>query len=243
MRSWSALLGGTLVLASCTGVIAGSGGGTDDPAATPDGKKASSFTCDPAKVPAELPLRRLSRVQYLTTVHDVVSEVAPKQASAILAEVKAPLDKLPADARVNPTGDKHGGFRRLDQTVQQDFVDATYDAAVALGKAMTSSKERLEALAGSCATDADASNDDKCLDDMIRKVGAIAHRRPLVDADVALYRETAGSDRVKPEALADVVAHMLTGPYFLYHVEHGATAADTTPLSGVELANRLSYHF
>jgi len=244
--TWNILLGATLALASCTGVIGGNTG-SDDPAGgtNPPGTKASSFTCDPSQVPSELPLRRLSRVQYLNTVRALVTEIAPKQATAILGETGTVLDRLPADARVNPTGDKHGGFRRLDQTVQQDFVDATYDAAIAVGKALTSSKERIEALAGACATDGNTGNDAACLDEMIRRVGAIVHRRPLEDADVALYRETAGADRVAPAALADVVAHMLSGPYFLYHVEHGSSvvSGSTWALAGVELANRLSYHF
>ncbi len=248
---WHVLLGSALVLASCTGLIGNDGDGRDQgPSGTePPGTTTASFTCDPSQVPTELPLRRLSRVQSMNTLRDVVRELAPAHAAAILTETSAALARVPQDSRVNPSGDKHGGFRRLDQTVQQDFVDAGYEAAVAIGKALTASTDRVAALAGAGATDDDprpgATNDAACLDDAIRRIGAIVHRRALDDGEVALYRETAGADRVAPAALADVVAHMLAGPYFVYHVEHGgaATSGATYALSGIELANRLSYHF
>ena len=235
-----------LVLTGCRGVIGDDG--TDPTPAPPGTVRAAAFECDPSAVPDELPLRRLSRMQYVNTIRDLVRTIAPTHAIAVLAEIDPVLASLPADARVHPKGDKRGGFRRLDQTVQQDFVNVGYDLAVVLGRALTSSKERIEEVAGPCATDADPTNDAKCLDDLITKVGVLAHRRALGDDERALYRATAGTDLVKPPAIADVIGHMIGGPYFTYHVEHGAEAGKATggktyPLSGYELANRLAYHF
>ena len=56
--------------------------------------------------------------------------------------------------------DLHGSYRRLDQSLQQIHVDATYDVAVALGAALTTSA-RLGTVVGACATDTSTSNDSK----------------------------------------------------------------------------------
>jgi hypothetical protein len=248
---------GTLLVvafvAGCLGQIgAGDGGdprsGTtpaDGDPSTPGGPSIakSAFTCDESQIPAEVPLRRLSKVQYANTLRDLLRRIAPTQADAVLAAVAPQIAKLPDDLRTAKDGDTHGGFRRLDQGVQQGHVDGSYEVAIAIGKELTKDQGRLGALVGACATDADRGNDGSCLDAFVKKVAPLAHRRPIDDADVAFYRETAGADPVSAAAIADVVALMLTQPYFLYHVEHGREGGATVALSAHELANKLAYHF
>jgi Protein of unknown function (DUF1592)/Protein of unknown function (DUF1595)/Protein of unknown function (DUF1588) len=78
----------------------------------------------------------------------------------------------------------------------------------------------------------------------VRKFGARALRHPLSDADVAFYLGVAGAT-IEPEDYGDVIAVMLSSPGFLYLVEQGdpASTANPRPLTGFELAARLSYHF
>lgn len=201
-------------------------------------KTESAFTCDPTAVPDTLPLRRLSANQYKHALRDLLTELTPATAKTAFASIEPKLAALPDDRQTAPSGETHGGFRRLDQVVNQEHVTIGYEIAVALGRALP-----VQGIAGTCATDGDASNDDACLDAFIRKVGALAYRRPLLDEDVAFYRGVAGTEKVSAAALGDAVAALLASPRFLYHVEHGTTADAWSALDGYELAARLSFHF
>lgn len=238
-RTWLALLGLGLAV-GCQGKI----GGKDDGVPDPGGPTPSSFDCDAAAEPAELPLRRLSRVQYLNSVGEVVRRTLPAKATTILAGLDPLLSRLPDDRRVAKDDDKRGGFRRLDQVVQQGHADVQYDVAVALGKAFTADAATLGTVVGACATDADAGNDKACLEEFVRRFGLVVQRRPLGDDDVKFYADIAGTTPVAAAALADVIAALLASPRFVYHVEHGAPGEGVNvPLSGYELASRVSYHF
>jgi hypothetical protein len=210
----------------------------DGPGPTP-----TAFVCDADAVPEALPLRRLSRLQYRNTVADLVRFAAPSAAAEILGEAEPSFAQLPGDQRVGP--DKHyAGFTRLDQALQQQHVDGAYSVAEQIGAALTASAPRLTELAGACAMDTDASNDDACLDGMIRKFGERALRRPVTDEDVAFYRGPAGAAPFDAADYADVVALILNAPHMLYFVEHGQDgSAPTAPLNAYELASRMSYHF
>ncbi|MBL8716619.1 MAG: DUF1592 domain-containing protein [Myxococcales bacterium] len=246
-RRWTAgqrqsLVGvlGLCLAVGCSGKI----GGKDDGEATgTPGVTPATFECDASAEPTELPLRRLSRVQYVNSVGEVVRRTVPAQATTILAGLDPLFARFPEDRRVAKDDDKRGGFRRLDQVVQQGHADVQYDVAVALGKALTADAKTLGAAVGACATDADTGNDAACLDEFIRRFGLVVQRRPLADDDVKFYRDIAGTTPVQPAALADVIATLLASPRFVYHVEHGVGTTTTAPLSGHELASRLAYHF
>lgn len=228
-------------IAGCTGDI----GDTQEDDGSPNGPSTpTNFVCDDSIVPAETPLRRLSRIQYENTMRDMVRFASATDADAILADVEPLFDQIPNDVRSGP--DKHyGKLSRLDQTVQQEHADGSYAVATAIGAALTSTSERLEALAGTCATDGDAGNDDACLDAFIRKFGERAMRRPVTDEDVAFYRDVAGATPFDAPDYADVVAMLLLSPYSMFFVEHGQgeEEVDRAPLDAYELASRLSYHF
>lgn len=222
----------------------GSSGGDDAP--TPSG-----FECDPSLVPDELPLRRLTKVQYGNTVRDLVRWALPQEADVVNEEIASFVAAVPDDAREAPAGIHHGGFSRLDQSVHQEHIDATYDVGKAAGDALTASPTRIASVVGDCAVDADGGNDAACIDAFIDRFGRRAHRRPLTAEEHAFYRGVFEADGMtqgmEPAAFADVIAVMMTSPQLLYAIEHGEASVDDRPdtfvLAPHELAARLSYHF
>jgi len=205
-----------------------------------------AFACgdDARSAPDEL--RRLTMTQYRNTVRDLARWALGDATAADAALALAALDTVPLDRRAAP-GDPHGGYRRLDQALDQVHVDETYRAAAALGRALAA-PERIGTVAGACAGDQDAGNDEACVSDFIRRFGARALRRPLDDDDVGFYRIVYGADPTpSPTAYADLITALLSAPELLYFVEHGADELEGDPgnyaLSAHELAARLSYHF
>lgn len=232
---------------------AGDGPGDGDGSDTADDSNDSGstdgvFSCDTDVWPDSLSMRRLSRVQYRNTVHSLVQWAAGPGAPEVLASVSPMLERMPADIPQAVHGPR-GGFRRLDQSVHQEHIDASYDVASSAATELT--QEHLESVAGSCAVDGDVSNDETCIDDFIERFGVRALRRPLTDDERLFYREVYDADGVtrgtEPEAFADVIVVMMTAPSFLYMVEHGedelADAPGVYRLGPYELAQRLSYQF
>lgn len=218
----------------------GSGGGGDTPWEVP------RFTCTPGQAQPELPLRRLSKRQVVNAVRDLVegTGLSAAQKTQALSAVLPTLNGFPDDRLVGVPGEKHGGFTQLDQAIQQGHVDVTYAAANELGRELTDTPAKRQALLGACATDGSTANDAQCLRDFVVAFGARAHRRPLDSGDVDFYVQAAGATPVDPLAVADVVALFFTSPRFLYHVEEGDPAATApTPLDAYALASRLSFHF
>ncbi len=192
---------------------------------------------------SSLGLPRLSHDEYLTTLGDLLSETVPPFAADVMKALEPILRSLPADQLLSPPAEKHGGFSRLDQSQQQQYADAPFQAAALIGREATKTPERLAALLGACGT---AAVDRSCLDAFVRRFGALALRRPLDDADVAFYLEGVPEQAVGLDAIASIVTQLLSAPRFLYHVESGTEAAgsaDIFALDPWELAARLSYHF
>lgn len=233
-----ALLGG------CLGTI---GAGDDaDGASDDDGvvSRTSEFECDPSRIAPEIPLRRLSRAQYKNSLRDLLEASAGAEGDTIFAEIEAVIETMPDDLKKGP--DVHyARLHRLDQAVYQETIDAAYAVGEAFGSAFTSSDTRLEMLAGACATDADTANDAACVDSFLRSFGERVLRRPLTDEDVSFYRAVIDGP-VEQADYVDMVTMLLSAPHFLYFVEHGVDGAiDGTPapLTALEMASRLSYHF
>jgi hypothetical protein len=231
---------------------AGESGDGSEGADTGEGGDVDLFECDPDAIAPDLPLRRLSKAQYESTIIDLVRwAMPPADADAIVVEIDPLVATIPEDARETIAGETHGGFRRLDQTVHQSHVNASYDVATTVAHELVATESRRTALIGACATDADTSNDDACLDAFIDTFGARVMRRPLEADELPFFRSIFDGDGtaqgMDPEAFADVITVMLVSPQFLYFVEHGDAAVEGTPdrywLSGHEIAARLSYHF
>lgn len=72
-----------------------------------------------------------------------------------------------------------------------------------------------------------------------------AWRRPLTDSEKkglrGLYRQLRASEIPHEEAIRVAIARVLTSPAFLYRKEQPAPGEKAGPVSGPELANRLSY--
>ncbi|HWB76275.1 MAG TPA: DUF1592 domain-containing protein [Nannocystaceae bacterium] len=221
-----------------------SGGGTDESGGadtTGADEGTPFFACDPELTPPSLPLRRLSRHQYEHAITDLVAFMLPSEAAAIVDAHADAFAKFPPDV----VGD-YGAYARLDQTVHQETVDATYAVATAIAGQLTASDERLATVVGACATNDDAADDDACLDDFIARLGERALRRAIVADDVAFYRDVAAAPPFEPADYADVIGMLLMAPELVYFVEHGAPESgevDPAPLSSYELASRLSFHF
>jgi hypothetical protein len=215
-----------------------------------DAPSPGGFECDPSLVPDEVPLRRLTKVQYDNTVRDLLRWALPGEADAVAQAVAPLVAAVPDDSRQAPEGIHHGGFSRLDQSVHQEHIDTTYAVGKAVGEALTSSPARLAEVVGDCAVDGDVGNDEACVDEFIGRFGQRAHRRPLTDDERTFYRGVFDGDGItqgmEPAAFADVLAVMLASPQLLYMVEHGDVAVedrpDTYALAPYELASRLSYH-
>lgn len=204
------------------------------------------FSCDAQQTPGELPLRRLSRRQYVNVVNELIarSGLAAADVTAVQQAVRDDLAPFPEDRVVGVPGERHGGFSRVDQALQQGHVDASYNAALALGAELTSSVTRRRAVVGACATDTSTTNDAQCLRDFVSRFGRLVHRRPLTPEDVTFYAAVAGPTPVDAAALTDVIALLLTSPHLLYHVEEGdPMGPGPTALDAWALASRLSFHF
>ncbi|MFO0595031.1 MAG: DUF1592 domain-containing protein [Myxococcaceae bacterium] len=218
--------------------------GTMNPAG-PTGPTPSPYACDPTQTPQELPLRRLTRREYVNSVQAFATQALPTSSSAALGAIATELSQVPDDAVVKANGESHGGFTRLDQTMQQANVDSTYAVANAFARQATRPAARLTELMGSCATDASTTNDASCLSALVDKLGPLAVRHALTAEDRTFFVATAGTTPVDPDAVADVLTVMLASPNFLYHLESGdqSLGGDLYSLDAYELAARLSFQF
>jgi hypothetical protein len=206
-----------------------------------------SFACNANAAPPQGVLRRLTMTQYRNTVADLATWAtgSASNGQSVMSSVATQLNAVPVDHREVVSQDLHGSYRRLDQTLQQAHVDTTYNVAVALGAALTTSS-RLGTVVGSCATDTSTSNDASCLDAFIKKFGARVLRHPLTTDEVTFYTSAYGtSTTASAAAYADLIGVFLTAPEFLYFVEHGGNAVsgqtNVYDVTAYELASRLSY--
>jgi Protein of unknown function (DUF1592)/Protein of unknown function (DUF1588) len=204
----------------------------------PSDFKPPIFECDQSQPFAGVPLRRLSKVQYLNALDSVMqnSNLPADEMVKVRAALDAKVASLPGDSTVGFGGAKHGGFSRNDQSIQNARTDATYEIAIALGKALTETPARIATVVGTCATDVPTENDAQCLKDFIVRFGSLVLRKPLLEDDQVFYADVAKAGPVDADNLADVIALLLLSPHFMYQVEEGT-------LDAYALASKLSFHF
>lgn len=180
-------------------------------------------------------LRRLTMTQYTNTVRDLVRWALGDGPDADSVIARAALDALPSDRREPLPQDIHGGYRRLDQSLEQIHVDESFRVAGAIAAELTE-PQRLERVVGACAVDDDVHNDRECFTLFIERFGAQVLRRPLDAEDIEFYGSAA--------SYADVIHVLLSAPELMYFVEHGSDdSANVVEVSDFELASRLSYQF
>jgi hypothetical protein len=170
-------------------------------------------------------LRRLTQSQYERTVRDLLG------IATTAAEGFAPDERVAAfkSNAVAPVGDLQ--VEQYMDAAEQVAAEATADLASLL------------------PCDPAAMGEDACAEQWLRELAPRAYRRPLVDADIerlmAVYA-TAKAEADFATGIRVALQGMLQSPWFLYHVELGDPTADVAagqpvPLSGHELASRLSY--
>jgi len=199
--------------------VAGSGG------AGGTSSFSSGVTCAGGHDAPVVPLRRLTRQEYVNAARDLLGAVAS-------------ADDIPADENVGP-------FASNTVTSVTDLSTEQYlESAEALSTAAVATPAALGALV---ACDRVAMGDAACASAFIDRVGARAFRRPLAADEKARYVGVY-TNAVAAGAFADgirlVVEALLQSPNFLYHVEMDATpppAGTLVALDAYELASRLSF--
>lgn len=182
--------------------------------------------------PGPAPIRRLTRVEYNNTVYQLFGD-----------------NSRPADAF--PPDEEASGFDNQATALVVSPLLAEHYMLAAAQLAATHGPELLQDLPDCLGA---AVDHDACLADaerFIRRLGKLAHRRPLLGDEVGTYLDiftqgTALGDA--PYSAQDgvelVVEAMLQSPHFLYRVEFGVPNpddADVVELTSYEIASRLSY--
>lgn len=188
--------------------------------------------CEEGPFPGPLPrMVRLTHEQYDTTVSD------------LLGGPTTPSDDFLGDPTVA------GFHNNAEALVVSDRLARDYRrAAEDLAGSFMADPERLAAVLPCDAASGDAS----CAEAFIRSFGRRAYRRPLTDDELqkygALYASGAGlydSGSDFEQGIRLVTEAFLQSPHFLYRVEMSSDIhpddENLVPLTGYELASRLSY--
>lgn len=223
--------GGTAGAAAGIGGASGAGaGGTGGSASGSGGSMAGAGTGGTAgapiscemTVPGAAPIRLLTHVQYDNTVAD------------LLGDTSGPSASFPAENEV-------GGFSNnvASNQVNPRLVEAYQTAAEALAlKAVT---ERLDELAP-CS---DSAGNAACGHDFIVAFGERAFRRPLEEAEAAIFDDLflATLPQGYPKAIELVLRAILQSPQFIYRVDAyraPTEASGAVALGPYELGARLA---
>jgi hypothetical protein len=194
--------------------------GADDDGANDGGVQA--LCVDQPRQIGATSLRRLTQSQYRNTIRDLLG------LEATMVEGFAP------DERV-------GVFKSNAVAPVVDLQVEQYMSAAEL-----LAEEYVTELPAHLPCDPGAIGDDACAEQWLRGLMPRAYRQPVSDADVqrvlGVYADAAAADGFAM-GIQVALQTMLQSPLFLYHVERGEPAADDgpTPLTGHELASRLSY--
>jgi hypothetical protein len=202
----------------------GGSGGSAGSSASPVGPNSPPATCtQPTAAPA--PLARLTDLEYKNTLHDLFPSVSMPDAT------------LPADIVVE-------GFdnNTKAQTPSPSLIEQYQVSAQAVGTAVSAN---LSTVLPCQATT--SAQQDSCGAQFIDQFVSRAYRRPIASDERTSYQaffSTAKTAYDFPTAISLVVQATLQSPSFLYRVEMGGKAAGgLAPLSGYEMASRLSYFF
>lgn len=239
-----------IAVAACTGTIGRSSGSSSSPMAEAGaaggrsggtGGRPSSGGQGPIATPeppprdcakdvwsAPLPMRRLTRVEYDNTVHD------------LLGDATTPASKLmPADAHA---------FGFDTDALGNDVTMPGLRALIMLAEDVAGRAAQATPTLLACAT---GEAERACVERFVRGFGARAFRRPLVDAEIAELLATYDAARAEAtatlaSAVRTVLERVLSSPDFLYVIESpvdGKPTADprVVRLAGWQIAARLSY--
>jgi hypothetical protein len=172
---------------------------------------------------ADLWIQRLTLPEFIATVRSVVDVDIATEASKL----------LPQDKRAD-------GFRNTAYNLNVDLKHV--EAYSKLARAIVS-KMDVESFAKKFSKSRKLTDDN--MRALISDMGTVVLRGPLAEHEVVLYRgisttvASAGGDFL--EAVGMVLEAMLQSPRFLYRIENHRGDGSTWPVSGYELASRVSY--
>jgi hypothetical protein len=213
------------------------GSGPVGPGEVPVGSNPGGVTvaCDMSAAPGESPLMKLSTLEYQNTVKDLLTGVG---AAKVLPNLEGLLASIPDDSLSE-------GFRRRDNRTALEHVQGYFNVGRAVGDAIASDAELLEAVAGKCAGEAKLS--PECVDDFLEGFVRLTQRRPLSVAERAEYAALNDGQRSPAQAIRAMVIVALSSPRFVNQVEVDGTQLDASgdllQLTAYEIASRLSYGF
>lgn len=207
------------------GAAPGSGASGGQGGSSGSGPGPEPLVCDAAPYAGEAPGRLLTRVQYDNVVAD------------LLGDETRPAQSFPAENTVlgfENNADLHQATPRL--------VDKYIEASEAIARAAV--EERLDELLP-CDP---AGQSADCAYELIDALGPRAFRRPLTDAERALFVGLFDDSRAEQgyaDAIGMVIEAMLQSPQFLYRLEAvGEAPTEETgavAVSSWEMASRLSF--
>ncbi len=171
-------------------------------------------------------LRRLNRAEYDNTVRD------------LLGTSSRPARNFPADARAH-------GFDNVATALQLSPTQLElYERAAQELAAEALADPTIWSSVVSC-TPVDDATALACARESISTFVPRAWRRPVSDDEVdellALYDEALVAGDSFDAAMAQVLRAVLLSPHFVFRVEHDPPGSEAHPVSGPELASRLSY--
>ncbi|MCA9624470.1 MAG: DUF1592 domain-containing protein [Myxococcales bacterium] len=209
-------LAASLTLGACVGSIGDGDGDGDQP-----GTSQSSLCV------VDTPIRRLTRFEYNNTVRD------------LLGDTTAPASGLPPEEEVQGFNNQAAALTTSELLVEQ-YMRIAEEVSLRATADMPK-------LIGGCDYQTDAS---ACADAFIADFGKRAFRRPLTDAETSRLRglyDWAVDDPdlgTFEDGIQLVIQEVLQSPSFLYRPELGGALpvdGDVVPLTGYEMATKLSY--
>ena len=214
---------GTGAGVGATGTGATTGGGTTS---GPTGATGSTPPTCTAPSPGPSPIRRLTRFEYSNTLRDLLNDTT------------SPGDLLPPETKGN-------GFSNdaAEITTPRLLVDAYQSVAHnAAARAVTSATT----LASISPCDTATLGEAACSQQFVDTFGSRAFRRPLDADERTAFLSVFAAGRnggTYADGLAAVIEMALQSPQFLYRVELGVPAANTSVArpTSYEMASRLSY--
>ncbi|UQA55525.1 DUF1592 domain-containing protein [Polyangium aurulentum] len=222
----TAWLAGPLLAAACTGNLG-------DLPSEPTTGEAESPVCTGGIEPGKSPIRRMTRLEYNNTVHDLLGDDT-KPASGFVPEEEALGFNNQASALV------------VSPLLAEQYMQAAEDLAAVAAPGLL-------AKIPSCTNDTASSACTGEVAKVVEDLGKRAFRRPVASDEVTEYVDlfTTGtglgaSPKDPSVGIQLVVQAMLQAPHFLYRVELGTSESvegDVVSLSSWEMASRLSYLF
>ena len=205
-------------------IIAANGGGEG----SQGGGGAEEVLCTDTPSPGTALMRRLSHEEYGNTLTDLLpASVTPTISTAALSFLEDPIS-LSFHNNVN--------FLNVTPVLAQEYMDAAEAVAA---------KSVLDMTKLMPCTPANAGAEAACAEQFIKTFGRRLYRHPLSTDEVASLKAVYASARPTYDFKSGIeftIDAMLQSPNFLYRVEldqPGATGV--RPVTGVELASRISY--